>query len=56
MWGRFSIVNGTYVQTGNWLGLLDVALAPWTWAARLDRHLHIPDQVALDGMGWVYLP
>lgn len=58
-WGGFAIESrdgGEYVDTGDWLGELEVSLRPWTWSTGISEWFVIDEQVAADGKGWVYVP
>ncbi|MEX0321245.1 MAG: leucine-rich repeat domain-containing protein [Puniceicoccaceae bacterium] len=56
-WGIYSIyeVNGdTFADTGSWLGVLYVDLAPWVYCYDMESWLLIPEeQIGEDG-GWAY--
>ncbi|MEX0331848.1 MAG: endo-1,4-beta-xylanase [Puniceicoccaceae bacterium] len=55
-WGKFPIVNGSYADTGDWLGWVIVDAAPWIWSLSLGAWLYIPESTAFAGLGWVYIP
>jgi hypothetical protein len=58
-WGAFLPElnpNGIYVDTGNWLGWLDVTARPWVWCDNADSWIYITEPVATDQGGWVFVP
>lgn len=55
-WGKFSIIDEQYVDTGNWFGFLEVSKAPWVYSYSLGSYLYIPDGTAEAGRGWLYSP
>ena len=54
-WGVFPINEDNYVDTGYWLGWLQVEHNPWIWSHRLQNWVLIPPQSAMDGEGWIFI-
>jgi hypothetical protein len=59
LWGRYEYVDvgpTRYVDSGGWLGWLDVTFAPWTWHLGASSWLYITEPVAAANSGWLYIP
>lgn len=58
-WGVFTPTPspaGIYVDTGNWLGWLDITNRPWAWNYATESWLYLTEQVATDRHGWIFVP
>lgn len=58
-WGGFTPVpdpDGIFVDTGSWLGWLDITLRPWVWSYKADSWLHLSEPVAPVQAGWIFIP
>jgi hypothetical protein len=52
----FDLIDGTFVDTGDWMGFLYVADAPWLFSYSLNAWVFM-DEPAADAPGaWVYVP
>lgn len=54
-WAGFAIEeDGRSVNTGAWLGIVDIAAAPWVFVYDLDSYIYAPEEnVSAEG-GWIY--
>jgi hypothetical protein len=58
-WGSFVPTpnpNGIYVDTGDWLGWLDITIRPWVWSYTANEWLYMPEPVAAAQGGWLFIP
>lgn len=55
MWGGFAIDEEGYVDTGDWMGLLYVAEAPWVWVADQTKWWYVPEPPAGANGAWAYV-
>jgi hypothetical protein len=55
-WGQFQIQNGNLVDTGDWMGLVEVSSAPWIYRYDEGRYVYVPIESANSGKGWTYTP
>ena len=55
-WGSFPIQNNTWVNTGDWLGWINVRYDPWIWRDDPGEWVYIPAQSASQGTGWIMNP
>ena len=55
-WGEWPLVSGNYVDTGNFLGWLEVSQDPWVWCLALNKYLYIPENFVTPSGAWVYVP
>jgi GH35 family endo-1,4-beta-xylanase len=53
-WGKYTILNEVYADTGPWMGWLEVGDKPWIWSLSLGDWLFVPGASADTGSGWVY--
>lgn len=55
-WGPFPVAENGLVDTGRWLGWVDIAAAPWVWVLATSQWVYLPeDQIAPEG-GWMFIP
>lgn len=55
-WGKFPKQNGNYVNTEDWMGVLEISNAPWVFSYNEGHYLYIPEETANAGRGWMYSP
>jgi hypothetical protein len=53
VWGSYAVHEGL-VDTGEWMGKLHVACAPWIFCYDLPCWFTIPEETAGAGNGWIY--
>jgi len=59
LWEKYAAIElfgGLYVDTGDWLGWLEVSSDPWIWCTATNSWIYIPEDVASVGQGWIYFP
>jgi GH35 family endo-1,4-beta-xylanase len=56
MWGPYPVSLENDVDTGPWLGQLNVGMDPWVWSYSLSSWLYVPAYTVAQGAGWVYIP
>jgi len=54
-WEVYNISPEGWADTQNWMGLLNVANAPWVYSDSLKRYIYIPNQGIRETGAWVYL-
>lgn len=55
MWGEHFVGPDGSVDTGDWLGLLQVERDPWVWAADIQSWLYYPESHSTSTSGkWIY--
>ncbi len=56
-WAGYSIVDGAgNVDTAPWMGMVNVADAPWVYSYTLNNWLYIPEEHVSTSGGWGYVP
>ncbi len=55
-WGPYTVSPDGWTDTGDWLGLVNIANKPWVWSPSLDSYLFIPDEGIGSTGGWVFNP
>jgi hypothetical protein len=50
-WFGYPVMESGWVDTGSWLGMVNVAVDPWIWSTALNHYIYISDD-----SGWVYVP
>ncbi|MEX0324901.1 MAG: hypothetical protein AB3N33_02305 [Puniceicoccaceae bacterium] len=50
-WYGYPIVADNWVDTGAWLGWVNISFDPWVWVDALSKYVYIGDD-----SGWVYIP
>ncbi|MGC9450788.1 MAG: tetrathionate reductase family octaheme c-type cytochrome [Oceanipulchritudo sp.] len=54
VWGGYPIMEGDFVDTGDWMGILYVGEKPWIYSFTLSKYIYIEESaVSMDG-GWAY--
>lgn len=54
LWAGYTIDANGDVDTGDWLGWLNVNNDPWIYSYALENWLYLPEDNATDSGGWVY--
>ncbi len=54
-WGAYEIGEDFWVDTGNWLGWLQVEFAPWVWSLDFVQWFYFPFETANAGTGWCWI-
>jgi hypothetical protein len=54
-WGPWPIDDNYWVDTGDWMGWLQVEDAPWIWSQDLAQWLYFPYETTLAGTGWCWI-
>lgn len=58
-WGKYTIpdtVGAKWIDTGDWLGWVEVTHRPWIWRDETGQYIYVPDASAMAGRGWNYAP
>ena len=56
MWGPWEIVDAAgNVDTGAWMGFVNVALDPWVYSYSLNQWLYIDSGSITESGSWVYI-
>jgi hypothetical protein len=58
-WSGFEIIensSGRWVNTGDWLGWLEIGNSPWVWSENEQNFIYVPPQTSSNGSGWAYHP
>ena len=56
-WGGFvSESNGRTVDTGSFLGIVDIAGRPWIYVYATESWIYLPEEQISEQGGWLYLP
>lgn len=53
-WAGFDIGEDGWVDTGSWMGLVNVTNDPWIWVENLAQYLYIPADATSETGAWVY--
>jgi hypothetical protein len=57
LWGGFTINTETgNVNTGDWLGLLNVSTEPWAYSYDLEAFVYMPEAHVSEAGAWAYVP
>lgn len=51
-WAGFDIIEDSWVDTGEMLGMLHIGLAPWVFSDNMQRWIYLPEDNVLDGGAW----
>jgi hypothetical protein len=55
-WGLdWPVDEAGWVDTGNWLGFLNVGVDPWNWSASLNNWLYLPGDSVTQSGAWAYI-
>lgn len=56
-WAGYEIVNDQGdVDTGTWMGFVNVSAAPYIYSYALGKYIYIDEASVLEGGAWVYVP
>ena len=55
-WDPYNVSPEGWTDTGNWLGVVNIANRPWIWSGVLNSYLYIPDEAIDEGGGWAFAP
>ncbi len=55
LWGQF-LIDNKFADTTPWIGQVYVPNAPWVWSVDATQWFFVPDEVAQNSEGWIYLP
>ncbi len=55
-WGDYEISSNWTVDTGDWLGVLNVYWDPWVYHYKTGNYLYIPQGSPTATGGWTYIP
>lgn len=56
VWGGYPLVDGEWINTGDFLGWLNVTNTPWAYSLTLDTWLYLPEESLLNENGlWTYM-
>jgi hypothetical protein len=48
--------DGRTVDTGAYLGVVDIAADPWVWVYDLGKYIYLPESHVMGGGGWSFFP
>lgn len=54
VWAGFEVLDQGWVNTGSWLGYVNVWGEPWVYSLNLDALLYIPENAVQPYGGWAY--
>ena len=55
-WAGYPILEGAWVDAGEWMGLLYVGQSPWVYSERLQHWLYLREEYVLPDGAWVFSP
>lgn len=55
MWAGYEIDDSGNVDTGAWLGVVNVDAAPWIWSFSLEAWLYLPEDVIEESGSWSFV-
>ncbi len=53
-WAGYEILDDSWIDTGAWLGYLNVALSPWIYSDRMQRWIYLPEDHVFAYGAWLY--
>jgi hypothetical protein len=56
MWEGFPLNESGWVNTGDWMGWLNVTDEPWIWSLSLETFLFLPEGSLTDNGAWFFAP
>lgn len=56
VWAGYEVLDQSWVDTGSWLGYLNIWGEPYVYSATLDALLYIPEASVQSYGGWAYWP
>jgi octaheme c-type cytochrome (tetrathionate reductase family) len=54
-WGPYPVSPAKGVDTGAWLGWLNVEFAPWVYSYTLGKYLYLPEESLSESGAWIYI-
>lgn len=54
-WAGYPILDDGWVNTGEWLGWINVTHAPWVTIVNLDKYAYLPEESVGTSGAWMYL-
>ena len=54
-WGKWPIPQPDLVDTGDWMGWLNIANEPFVWSYKLESWLYLQKDYISEGGGWTYV-
>jgi hypothetical protein len=54
-WGGYDIGADSWVDTGGWLGWVNVDADPWVWVINLTTFVYLPESYVEDLGAWMYI-
>lgn len=55
-WGGYEVDNLGWINTGAWMGYLNVTAAPWVWVNSLAKYIYMPEANVSTSGAWIYVP
>lgn len=55
-WNGYSMSSEGIVETGDFMGTLNVAEEPWIWSYDLEAYIYMPADSITEQGSWVYIP
>jgi hypothetical protein len=53
-WAGFEIIDGRYVDTGTFLGFLDITSGVWPYSFSLNKYIYLPEEFVSESGAWIY--
>jgi hypothetical protein len=54
-WAGWPIEQGRYVDTGSFLGYIEISADPWQWCYNLGKYIWLPEYQVNNSGGWIYV-
>jgi hypothetical protein len=54
-WAGFEIDENGWVDTGSWLGAINVTHGPWVWSELLGKYIYLPVENVTEAGAWMHL-
>jgi hypothetical protein len=55
-WGGYVIVADDIVDTGDFIGFLNILFEPWVWSYSLNTYIYLPEEFVTETGAWTYIP
>lgn len=56
MWAGYPVDELGWVDTGTWMGFLNVIAGDWVWSASLATYIYLPESLVSPSGAWTYIP
>ena len=56
LWAGYEVAELGWVDTGTWMGYLNVASGDWVWSASLATYIYLPEDFVSESGAWTYIP